>query len=61
MSQNYTPEFKKKIVRLHEEEGRTYKIPIRHTLCAELYIFNLLHTVERIELVLLSAFDACSG
>ena len=25
MSQNYTPEFKKKIVRLHEEKGRTYK------------------------------------
>ena len=25
MSQNYIPEFKKKIVRLHEEEGRTYK------------------------------------
>jgi len=25
MTQNYTPEFKKKIVRLHEEEGRTYK------------------------------------
>ncbi len=25
MSQNYTTEFKKKIVRLHEEEGRTYK------------------------------------
>ncbi len=25
MSQSYTPEFKKKIVRLHEEEGRTYK------------------------------------
>ena len=25
ISQNYTPEFKKKIVRLHEEEGRTYK------------------------------------
>ena len=25
MSQNYTDEFKKKIVRLHEEEGRTYK------------------------------------
>lgn len=25
MSQNYSPEFKKKIVRLHEEEGRTYK------------------------------------
>ena len=25
MSQNCTPEFKKKIVRLHEEEGRTYK------------------------------------
>jgi transposase len=25
MSKNYTPEFKKKIVRLHEEEGRTYK------------------------------------
>ena len=25
MSQNYTPEFKNKIVRLHEEEGRTYK------------------------------------
>ncbi len=24
MSQNYTPEFKKKIIRLHEE-GRTYK------------------------------------
>ena len=22
---SYTPEFKKKIVRLHEEEGRTYK------------------------------------
>ena len=25
MLQNYTPEFKKKIVRLHEEEGRTYR------------------------------------
>ena len=25
MPQNYTPEFKKKIVRLHEEEGRNYK------------------------------------
>lgn len=25
MSQNYTTEFKKKAVRLHEEEGRTYK------------------------------------
>lgn len=25
MSQSYTPEFKKKIIRLHEEEGRTYK------------------------------------
>ena len=25
MPQNYTPEFKKKIVRLHKEEGRTYK------------------------------------
>ena len=25
MPQNYTSEFKKKIVRLHEEEGRTYK------------------------------------
>lgn len=25
MSQNYTAEFKKKMVRLHEEEGRTYK------------------------------------
>ena len=25
MPQNYTPEFKKKIVRLHEEKGRTYK------------------------------------
>ena len=25
MSQNYTPEFKKKVVRPHEEEGRTYK------------------------------------
>ena len=25
ISQNYTPEFKKKIVRLHVEEGRTYK------------------------------------
>jgi len=25
MPQNYTPELKKKIVRLHEEEGRTYK------------------------------------
>ena len=25
MTQNYTPEFRKKIVRLHEEEGRTYK------------------------------------
>ncbi len=25
MSQNYTPESKKKIVRLHKEEGRTYK------------------------------------
>lgn len=25
MSQNYTPEFEKKIVCLHEEEGRTYK------------------------------------
>lgn len=25
MTQSYTPEFKKKIVRLHLEEGRTYK------------------------------------
>ena len=25
MPQSYTPEFKKKIVRLHAEEGRTYK------------------------------------
>ena len=25
MPQNYTPEFKKKIIRLHEEKGRTYK------------------------------------
>ncbi len=25
MPRNYTPEFKKKIIRLHEEEGRTYK------------------------------------
>lgn len=25
MPQSYTPEIKKKIVRLHEEEGRTYK------------------------------------
>ena len=25
MPQSYTLEFKKKIVRLHEEEGRTYK------------------------------------
>ena len=25
MPQSYTPEFRKKIVRLHEEEGRTYK------------------------------------
>ena len=25
MPQNYTPEYKKKIVRLREEEGRTYK------------------------------------
>ena len=25
MQQSYTPEFKKKIVRLHEEEGRSYK------------------------------------
>ena len=25
MSQSYTPELKKKIIRLHEEEGRTYQ------------------------------------
>ena len=25
MPQTYTPEFRKKLVRLHEEEGRTYK------------------------------------
>ncbi len=25
MPRSYEPEFKKKIVRLHEEEGRTYK------------------------------------
>ena len=25
MPQSYMPEFKRKIVRLHEEEGRTYK------------------------------------
>ncbi|MEY8463827.1 transposase [Streptococcus merionis] len=25
MPQNYSPEFKKKLVRLHEAEGRTYK------------------------------------
>ena len=24
-NQNYTPEFKKMIIRLHEEQGRTYK------------------------------------
>ena len=28
MPQSYTPEFKKKIVRLHEEEGRTYVKPV---------------------------------
>ncbi len=33
MSQNYTPEFKKKIVRLHEEEGRTYKKYHRRVWC----------------------------
>lgn len=25
MPQNYTPEFKKKIIRLHEEKGQSYK------------------------------------
>lgn len=25
MPQNYTPEFKKKVVRLHEEDGHTFK------------------------------------
>lgn len=25
MPQSYIPEFKKKMIRLHEEEGRTYK------------------------------------
>ncbi len=35
MSQNYTPEFKKKIVRLHKEEGRTYK-----SITAEYGVFN---------------------
>ena len=31
MSQSYTPEFKKKIVRLHIEEGRTYKsVVVKH-------------------------------
>lgn len=29
MSQSYTPEFKKKIVRLHIEEGRTYKASLQ--------------------------------
>ena len=32
MPQSYTPEFKKKIVRLHEEEGRTL-IPASTVLC----------------------------
>ena len=31
MPQSYTPEFKKKIVRLHEEEGRTYKSILLNT------------------------------
>ena len=31
MPQSYTPEFKKKIVRLHLEEGRTYKALLRNT------------------------------
>lgn len=30
MPQNYTPEFKKKIVRLHAEEGRTKKVLLRN-------------------------------
>ncbi len=46
MPQNYTPEFKKKIVRLHLEEGRTYKsIPAEYAMskasifkwCRQLY------------------------
>lgn len=35
MPQSYTPEFKKKIVRLHEEEGRTYK-----SITAEYGVFS---------------------
>ena len=38
MPQNYTPEFKKKIVRLHKEEGRTYKsitVEYWHPLAAQ--------------------------
>ena len=31
MPQSYAPEFKKKIVRLHAEEGRTYKASLRNT------------------------------
>ena len=36
MPQSYTPEFKKKIVRLHLEEGRTYKsITAESKWCSE--------------------------
>ena len=37
MPQSYTPEFKKKIVRLHEEEGRTYK-----SITAEYGVSNIM-------------------
>lgn len=38
MSQSYTPEFKKKIVRLHIEEGRTYKASLQSMVYQSQYL-----------------------
>ena len=41
MPQSYTPEFRKKIVRLHTEEGRTYKSITAEYGCELPEILNL--------------------
>ena len=40
MPQSYTPEFKKKIVRLHLEEGRTYKVLLQNMAYPKLIFFK---------------------
>jgi len=46
MAENYTSEYKKKIVRLHLEEGRTYK-SITATLSIKSSRISMVQTVSR--------------